>query len=136
METIKQKKGSVPLSISIYDLDYCLASVGVTFESLLSHEQDAILYYLGIDMQVPLEVFECLHRTKFKPGNEPHYGTLITGVERVDAQWFWSGKASLENRINRHTNSGFSTELRIMSATSNFTADICEHVQQKRDTHK
>lgn len=136
MEQIKQKKGSVPRSISLFDLDACLAIVGKRFAELDKVEQDSILFYLGMDVKADMEWFPCLHRTQFKPNNEPHDGILITGVERVDDEWFWGGKATLENRINRHAGSGFSTELRIMSATSNFTADICEHVQNKRDTKK
>lgn len=136
MEQIKTKKGSVPLSISVYDLDHCLAASGTTFEELNESQKAEILFYLGVDTRVPIELYPCIHRTRFKPNNEPHEGVLLTGVERVDDEWFWSGKASLENRINRHSASGFNTELRIMSATSNFTADICEHVQNKKDTRK
>lgn len=136
MEQIKQKKGSVPKSISVYDLDVCLEVVGKRFEELDKADQDEILFYLGMDVKADMEWYPCLHRTQFKPNNEPNTGILITGVERVDDEWFWGGKASLENRINRHAGSGFNTELRIMSATSNFTADICDHVQNKRDTKR
>lgn len=129
----KTKKGSVPLSLSLYDLDHCLKDAGLTFSELPSDKQAEILFYLGMDTRSDIEWYSCIHRTKFKPNNEPYEGYLITGVERVDDEWFWSGKASLDNRIARHSKSGMSYELRIMSATSTFTADICDHVKEKKD---
>lgn len=129
-QTIRVKKGSVPISISRYDLDVCLMPVGKKFVELDDHERESILYYLGVDTRVEIEEFECLHRAKFSPNNEPVEGVLLTGVERVDEAWFLSGKATLENRINRNSCSGFNTELRMMSAQSNFTADIVNHIQK------
>lgn len=99
-------------------------------------EQNEILKFIGFDIQVDAEWYPCLHRTKFKPNNEPHEGILITGVERVDREWMLFGKPSMENRINQHSGTGFNTELLIMSAQSNFTADICNHVRGGKDTEK
>lgn len=133
MEQIKRKKGSVPISISLFDLNYCLSGTGLVFEELDHAQQCEVFHYLGVDVYSDIEQFECLHRTKFNTNNEPWFGVLFTGVERVDEEWFWTGKASLENRINRHAGSGFNVELRMMSATSNFTADICEHISKGKD---
>lgn len=131
-----KKRGSVPLSLSLYDLNHCLRGTGLTFEGLPEEKQNEILFYLGMDIGSCVEWFPCIHRTKFKPNNEPEEGILLTGVERVDSVWFLTGKASLENRINRHASSGFNIELRVMSATSNFTADIVDHIANKRDRKK
>lgn len=132
MEQVKIKKGSVPLSVSVFDLDYFLAPSGREFYELTEEEQHSILNYIGIDTAVELEVIEVLHRTKTKPPSEPHFGKLITGVERIDEEWMLSGKCSLENRMSRHVASGHNLEMIRMSSQSNFTDEMINHMKTKR----
>jgi len=87
MKYKKKGKNSISRNISESDLK-CFAEYDGTVAT-----RNKILYKLGVDTSLPIEVLECQHRNL---QGKVHDGVLFLCFERLDREWVKSGHASTE----------------------------------------
>ncbi len=87
MKYKKQNRNSISRNIGEYDLALFKEYDG----SIAVRNQ--LLYKLGVDTSMSVEVIECQHRNLQGKVVE---GKLFMGYERLDREWIKSGNASLE----------------------------------------
>lgn len=120
----------VPICISVFDIEYALAKAGMPeLESFSKEHLAEALYSIGFDKNF-IEIDEVLHRPIYSKNNEPWFGKRFVSFERQDREWMFSGKSSLENVINSQEDSEHKKDLMLMSAESNNTLEICEHIEK------
>jgi hypothetical protein len=87
MKYKKQNRNSISRNISESDL--------ATFKEYDGSVaiRNQLLYKLGVDTSLPVEVLECQHRNL---QGKVHDGVLFMGFERLDRGWCKSGFASIE----------------------------------------
>ena len=71
-----------------------------------------LLYHLGMDTNLPVELEMCLHRNL---RDKEVYGARWHGYERIDKEWAKSGYASMAAIIASSSDYEFRKELRGMS---------------------
>lgn len=130
-----RKDGSwhgVPKYVSAYDLHKALKlnhNDVIPNDVLLCY-----LYELGIDTENHSVIEQqAWHRPISAPTNSPIYATRWVGQERTDRAWVESGNASKEVRIAAANFSDLGSELEILGRQSNFTAEILEHMVEKKN---
>lgn len=122
--------------LSQFDIDKVLGDIGKTLKDFPCQEVEDALFSIGFDRK-GLEVeHDILHRPMFSVNNEPWLGSRIIGFERQDREWLFSGRSTLENIIGSQKDSDHRRDLAMMSAQSNNTATIIEHIENKRDVNK
>lgn len=98
---------------------------------------DVLLCYLqelGIDTQNHSVIEQqAWHRPLSATTNSPIYATRWVGQERTDREWLESGNASKEVRLAASNFSDLASELEILGKQSNFTAQILEHISEKKN---
>lgn len=86
-----------------------------------------MFYALGMDMDLPIEVYQCNHRNL---EGDVVFGNRYSGSERRDHFWMTSGYCSEENRRDVSTGNdlGFKMELNEMSRFPCFTQLFIDHL--------
>jgi len=87
MKYKKQAKNTISRNISESDLQ-----VFKEYDNTVA-SRNKLLYKLGVDTSMSVEVIECQHRNLQGKVVE---GKLFMGFERLDREWVKSGNASLE----------------------------------------
>jgi len=87
MKYKKQGKNTISRNISDSDLQ-----VFKEYDNTVA-SRNKLLYKLGVDTALPVEVIECQHRNL---QNKVVVGKLFMCFERLDREWVKSGNASLE----------------------------------------
>lgn len=106
MKYKKQGKKNVSRNISESDLELFKEYDG----SLAVRNQ--LLYKLGVDTSLPIEVMECQHRNLQGKVTE---GKLFMGFERLDRDWVKSGHASIEAFISAGNDPTIAKEIATMN---------------------
>lgn len=123
---------SVSKSVSAYDLHKAL-NLGKDDQI----KDDVLLLYLwelGIDVENFAVVEQVIwHRPLSAPTNSPIYATRWIGQERTDKEWIDSGFASKEARLATANFSDLATEIEKLGRQSNFTAEIVQHMKDKKN---
>jgi len=91
MKYKKQAKNTISRNISESDLQ-----VFKEYDNTVA-SRNKLLYKLGVDTSMSVEVIECQHRNLQGKVVE---GKLFMGFERLDREWVKSGNASLEAFIS------------------------------------
>ena len=93
---MNENYGTVPRSISFYDLKHTPGAIGIMTRNI-KEEVDALLWQFGFDTKYGVDFVERTHRALTT--NQPITGVRIEGVERQDREWLESGLASTEAKI-------------------------------------
>jgi hypothetical protein len=75
--------------------------------------RNKLLYKLGVDISMPIEVIECIHRNLSGKVVE---GKLWLAFERLDSEWCKSGFASLEAFIASSNDPTLGKEIATMNS--------------------
>jgi len=108
MKYKKQNRNNISRNISESDL--------ATFKEYDSGVaiRNQLLYKLGVDTSLPIEVIECQHRNLQGKVVE---GNLFMAFERLDRDWVKSGNASLEAFIASSNDPTLGKEIAVMNGS-------------------
>lgn len=106
MKYKKQAKNTISRNISESDLQ-----VFKEYDNTVA-SRNKLLYKLGVDTSLPVEVIECQHRNL---QNKVVDGKLFMCFERLDREWVKSGHASLEAFIASSNDPTLGKEIREMN---------------------
>lgn len=106
MKYKKQAKNNISRNISESDLQ-----VFKEYDNTVA-SRNKLLYKLGVDTSLPVEVIECQHRNL---QNKVVDGKLFMCFERLDREWVKSGCASLEAFIASSNDPTLSKEIHEMN---------------------
>lgn len=120
--------GTVPRTISFYDLKHTPGAIGI-MQRNDKKEVDALLWQFGFNTKVGIDLVECHHRALTT--NQPIFGVRIEGVERHDKEWLSSGLASTEAQIEAVKDKTMRDELIKMNKTGSSDKTWCNEETAK-----